>query len=189
MVALRGDIAWRIEPARFPADGGAVRALFEQYARSLDVSLCFQGFDQELATLPGDYATPHGGVWLARAGDAAVACVALRPLAAASAVTPHPAAAAHSHAHRDLEAHPDAEPVAELKRLYVTPQARGAGLGRWLAATALEHARAAGYRRVKLDTLAGMNEARRLYASLGFVPCAPYYPNPLAGVLYFERTL
>jgi GNAT superfamily N-acetyltransferase len=188
-VAPRAEIAWRIEPARFPADGRAVRALFEEYARSLDVSLCFQGFDRELATLPGDYAPPRGGVWLARASDAPVACVALRPLGAASAFTPHPAGRAQSHARRDLEDDPAAEPAAELKRLYGAPQARGAGLGRRLAATALEHARAAGYRRVKLDTLRGMNEARRLYASLGFVPCAPYYPNPLAGVLYFERTL
>jgi GNAT superfamily N-acetyltransferase len=162
-VAGHADAAWRIERARFPADAAVVRALFEHYARSLDVSLCFQGFDQEVATLPGDYAAPGGGVWLARAGDAAVACVALRPI--------------------------EAEPAAELKRLYVQPQARGTGLGRRLAATALEHARMAGYRSVKLDTLSGMNEARRLYASLGFVPCAPYYRNPLAGVLYFERTL
>jgi ribosomal protein S18 acetylase RimI-like enzyme len=164
-----------IAPARTPADFAQARALFEAYAASLGVSLCFQGFDDELAGLPGDYAEPRGGLWLARAAGASssaqpAGCIALRPLA-------HDGEAAASGR------------TAELKRLYVAPAARGTGLGRRLADVALAHARRAGYRSVKLDTLPGMDAARALYASLGFRPCAPYYRNPLDGVLYLELRL
>jgi ribosomal protein S18 acetylase RimI-like enzyme len=157
-----------IRSASSPRDIAHARALFEAYAAQLGVSLCFQGFDEELATLPGDYAPPRGGLWLAGDADAPIGCVALRPL---------------DHA----EAAPGE--AAELKRLYVAPAARGTGLGRRLAQTAIDHARAAGYRAIKLDTLAQMDAARALYADLGFRPCAAYYHNPLGGTLYMELTL
>ena len=153
------------------------RALFEEYAAQLGVSLCFQDFDHELATLPGSYAPPRGGLWLAGAcgDDGTLAgepygCVALRPLE-----------------HEGDE--PAGFDAAEIKRLYVRPVARGTGLGRRLAETALAGARERGYRVVKLDTLAQMDAARALYASLGFRPCAAYYHNPLGGTLYMERML
>ena len=146
------------------------RTLFEAYAAQLGVSLCFQGFDAELASLPGDYAPPRGGLWLAGDADAPIGCVALRPI---------------EHAIDDVAA----GDAAELKRLYVAPAARGSGLGRHLAQTAIEHARNAGYRAIKLDTLARMDAARALYASLGFRPCAAYYHNPLGGTLYMELRL
>jgi ribosomal protein S18 acetylase RimI-like enzyme len=171
----RAHAAFAIAPARTPADLAQARSLFETYAASLGVSLCFQGFDEEVATLPGDYAEPDGGLWLARAVGASGApvmggCIALRMLAGDAADPAH-------------------EATAELKRLYVTPAARGTGLGRALAHVALAHARRAGYHCVKLDTLPGMDAARALYASLGFRPCAPYYRNPLDGVLYLELRL
>jgi ribosomal protein S18 acetylase RimI-like enzyme len=158
-----------IRTARSPRDIAHARALFEAYAAQLGVSLCFQGFDAELAALPGDYAPPRGGLWLAGDADAPIGCVALRPLA-------HAVDAA-------------ADEAAELKRLYVAPQARGSGLGRHLAHAAIEHARRVGYRTIKLDTLAQMDAARALYASLGFRPCAAYYHNPLGGTLYMELRL
>jgi ribosomal protein S18 acetylase RimI-like enzyme len=159
-----------IRTACSPRDIAQARALFEAYAAQLGVSLCFQGFDAELAGLPGDYAPPRGGLWLASAAGAPIGCVALRPLAHAAADDATQAA-------------------AELKRLYVAPQARGSGLGRQLAQTAIDHARSAGYRVIKLDTLAQMDAARALYASLGFRPCAAYYHNPLGGTLYMELSL
>jgi putative acetyltransferase len=155
-----------IRSASSATDIAQARALFRQYEAELGVSLCFQGFDQELASLPGAYAPPRGGLWLAGARDAPCACVALRPLP-----------------------YGDDPQVAELKRLYVQQTARSSGLGRRLTETAIAHARAAGYRAVRLDTLAQMKAARALYAGLGFRPCAAYYDNPLDGTLYMELAL
>lgn len=154
-----------IRDARVPDEMPVVRALFEEYAASLDVDLCFQDFARELAELPGDYAPPRGGLLLAGNGMRAVGCVALRPLAALGSE------------------------VGEVKRLYLRPEARGGGVGRALAEAVIERARAIGYRELKLDTLATMREARALYASLGFRACAPYYRNPLPGVAYMALML
>ena len=158
---------YAVRDAHGGADVAAARALFEEYAASLDVDLCFQNFAQELANLPGDYAPPRGCLLLAEREGRAVGCVALRPLDQGSA----------------------GGPVGEVKRLYVRRGARGAGLGGVLARAVIERARAIGYRELRLDTLATMREARSLYASLGFRPCAPYYRNPLPGVTYMALAL
>ena len=143
-------------------DVDAARTLFNEYAAGLGISLCFQNFDKELNNLPGDYA-PHGGLLLlAKENGNRAGCVALRPLDATA---------------------------CEMKRLYVRPAFRGAGLGGRLAEAAVAHARAAGYRRICLDTLPTMQEARALYASLGFKPSAPYYDNACAGSDCFELKL
>jgi putative acetyltransferase len=149
-------------------DFAQARALFEEYAAWLKVDLCFQGFAEELATLPGAYAPPRGMLVLAGPLDAALGCVALRPLAGDGA---------------------SASSVAEIKRLYVKPVARGTGLGMRLAQTVIDGARAIGYQEIKLDTLAHMAEARSLYAQLGFRECAPYYHNPIPGAVYMSRLL
>ena len=151
-----------IEAAQFPRDLEIVRTLFREYATSLGFDLCFQGFDDELATLPGKYAVPTGGLFLARRLDAAAGCVAFRPL-------------------KDGD--------CEMKRLYVRPAARGEKLGRRLAVHVCEAARAAGYRRICLDTIDSMREAITLYESLGFHEIAPYVFNPIAGAKYFAREL
>jgi ribosomal protein S18 acetylase RimI-like enzyme len=149
-----------IDPAEGAAEMAVVRELFLEYAGWLDFDLCFQDFDQELATLPGAYAPPEGGLWLARVGGAPAGVVGLRPLD---------------------------EGVCELKRLWVRPAFRGHGLGRRLTETAVAAARAAGYRAMRLDTIGSqMQAAGALYRALGFRETAPYYDNPHPEVLYLE---
>jgi putative acetyltransferase len=158
--------------ATSPADIELARTLFVEYAAWLRVDLCFQGFAEELATLPGAYAPPAGRLLLAGEPGSAFGCIALRPLAES------PASARGASA-----------PAGEVKRLYVQPDHRSGGWGYRLAAALIAEARAIGYRELKLDTLEWMTAARSLYGRLGFAPCAPYYPNPLAGVVYMSCLL
>jgi len=158
-----GKPAPAITAASGVRDMATVRDLFLEYAAWLDFDLCFQGFDQELASLPGKYAPPGGGLWLAHIEGALAGVVGLRPL--------------------DEEA-------AELKRLWIRPGFRGHGLGRRLTETAIGAARSAGYRALRLDTIGGlMAEARALYESLGFREIPPYYDNPHPEVSYLELRL
>lgn len=147
-------------------DMNLVRAIFTEYADSLDVDLCFQSFEQELATLPGDYARPGGSLVLALVEGALAGCVALR------AIT-------------DV----DYANAAEMKRLYVRPAFRRLGLGRLLSEAILDRARELGYSCVLLDTLDDMEAARTLYEDLGFEEIPPYYHNPIAGAHYLKVDL
>jgi ribosomal protein S18 acetylase RimI-like enzyme len=144
------------------ADIGGVRELFREYSRSLDVDLCFQNFEAELRSLPGDYAPPTGALFVCGPSDGLAACVAI---------------------------HRWSDDAAEMKRLYVRPAARGRGLGEALTRAALGWAKAAGYRRVVLDTLPSMAAAQQLYERLGFVTTEPYRPNPVPGARYMQRVL
>jgi len=150
--------------ATSPAEVEMMRELFTEYADSLGIDLCFQGFAGELAGLPGMYAPPEGR--LLPAGDAEggriAGCAGLRRLA---------------------------DGVGEMKRLYVRPAFRGRAVGRLLATAILDEARAIGYRRVRLDTLPSMAEAQRLHTSLGFVDIPPYRENPIPGARYLEVAL
>ena len=139
-----------------------VQALFEEYAASLNFGLCFQGFDGELASLPGDYAPPEGRLLLAlRAGEPA-GCGALRKFE---------------------------EGVCEMKRLYVRPRFRGLGIGRTLAETIVSEARKIGYKRMCLDTVPSMQRAQILYQSMGFKDAEPYRHNPVCGTRFMELAL
>lgn len=140
-------------------------ALFREYAASLPFSLCFQGFDEELATLPGKYAPPAGCILLADDGREAVGCIAMRPLAQLG------------------------PGVCEMKRMYVKPSHRGRGIGRLLAEGVLAQARAAGYRVMKLDSESDMAAAVTLYRSLGFKDCERYNDDPHPHTVWMELVL
>jgi putative acetyltransferase len=140
-----------------------VRELFLEYANSLGFSLCFQGFDQELAGLPGKYAPPQGRLLLAELSGKPAGCVALHPL------------------------QPE---IAEMKRLYVRPEFRGKGVGIALMNAILREAKKIGYQRLRLDTIQPlMSDAIAMYRRFGFYEIAPYRPNPIAGTLYMELAL
>jgi carbonic anhydrase len=149
-------------PAISPRDILAVRGLFEQYAASLSIDLCFQNFAQELSSLPGDYSAPRGALFLACADGSPVGCIGLRPFS---------------------------DTVGELKRLYVVPAYRGNGHARALVSLAIAAAKRIGHKELVLDTLASMRPAIALYESFGFQRTDSYYANPLPDVLYFRTLL
>ena len=144
----------------------ATRDIFREYAQGLGVDLCFQNFEAELATMPGEYVPPQGALLLALVDGEVAGCGALRPLPGS-----------------------DYANACEMKRLYVRPAFRQFGLGRMLAQALLDRGLQAGYSAILLDTLDEMEAARGLYASLGFEEIAPYYFNPIAGAHYLKATL
>jgi ribosomal protein S18 acetylase RimI-like enzyme len=148
--------------AETPEQMEEVRGLLREYEASLGVSLCFQGFERELAALPGEYAPPAGRLLLALEAGQAVGCVALRKLD---------------------------EESCEMKRLYLRPEFRGKGAGRWLALVIIGEARKCGYKTMRLDTLPSMREAIALYESLGFKRIEPYCRNPVPGAVFMELGL
>jgi putative acetyltransferase len=144
----------------------ATREIFNEYAAQLGVDLCFQNFEAELASLPGDYAAPRGALLLATVDGEVAGCGALRPLA-------------------DVD-YPNA---CEMKRLFVRPAFRRFGIGRLLAQALMDRGLQAGYSNLLLDTLDDMEAARGLYASLGFEEIPPYYFNPVPGAHYLRAPL
>jgi len=151
-----------VRHATLPQDLDVVRSLFREYSQALGIDLCFQGFEAELAQLPGKYAAPTGRILLAWEGEQAVACVAMRPV-------------------DDIS--------CEMKRLYVRPELRKRQLGRRMVDRILAEAKQAGYRRICLDTMPSMNAAIGLYTDLGFQQIEPYVFNPVEGALFLGREL
>jgi putative acetyltransferase len=155
---------FQIIEAKTPEQIAETRKLFREYESWLGMSLCFQGFEEELATLPGKYAPPNGKLLLAYSDDRLAGCIALRPL-------------------KD-------DGVCEMKRLFVRDGFRGRQIGRHLIERVINEAREIGYSTMRLDThLEKMGKAVELYRSHGFVEIPPYYDNPHAGVLFMSLTL
>ncbi len=144
----------------------ATRKILRDYAASLNVDLCFQDFEAELQSLPGQYEAPSGLLLLALVDGQVAGCVGFRAL-------------------------PDVDyaNACEMKRLYVRPEFRRFGIGRILAQRLIDAAVQAGYSAMLLDTLDDMEAARGLYESLGFEAVPPYYFNPIPGAHYLKVDL
>lgn len=136
--------------------------MLEYAARLPGGDLDSPSFQQELATLPGDYSPPSGALFVAFDGRAALGCAALRSLDAAT---------------------------GEVKRLFVKPAARGRGIGRRLMTAVIRRARRIGFSVLRLDTDFTMHEAKRLYRSLGFVPIAAYHRDSTGRLEFMEMRL
>lgn len=151
-----------IAQVRTKEDIDLVGELFREYAASIGVDLEYQGFRAELETLPGQYAPPSGDLLLAKVNGEVAGCLALRSLT---------------------------QSTLEMKRLYVRPSGRGTGLGKRLVESAISIARRRGYKELRLDTLASMAAAQRLYSTLGFVEIPPYGESFLPGTRFYALSL
>lgn len=139
-----------------------IKELFIEYAKSLGVDLSFQGFEEELKSLPGKYSEPEGSIVLALVGEKPAGCAALRRIT---------------------------EQICEMKRLYVRDEFRGVGLGRELADRIIERAKELDYKYIRLDTLPTMERAQDMYRDMGFYEIEPYIFNPVEGTKYLEKKL
>ena len=156
--------SFRIAPVRTATDLASTLRLFKDYASSLEIDLSYQGFEAEMEAMPGKYAPPAGELLLARdSNNTAVGCVGLRP------IEPHG--------------------CCEMKRLYVSLEVRGFGLGERLVDAVVKEAERIGYREMRLDTLPSMAGAIALYLKLGFEPVEPYYDTPVTGTIFMRRSL
>ena len=145
------------------ADVELARTLFKEYEQSIGVSLCFQNFDHELANLPGDYAPPSGRLLVIRVADQVAGCIALRKVD---------------------------DNTCEMKRLYLRPGFRGRRLGEPIVANVIHEAKTIGYLKMRLDTMPGrMDQAIKLYRSIGFKEIPAYYNSPFTDTLYMELDL
>jgi len=138
------------------------KSLFLEYAESLDFSLCFQNFDNELANIPSQYSPPNGHLFLALSENEPIGCVGVRSFE---------------------------KDICEMKRLYVKPEYRGKGAGKELAVSAIKSGKELGYEYMRLDTLSSMETANQLYKSLGFIEIKSYRDNPIDGAIYMELNL
>jgi GNAT superfamily N-acetyltransferase len=151
-----------ISPARTKTELISLAALLRAYAGALNIDRGPQGFEHELAALPGPYAPPGGELLLAKRGDHVLGCIGLKPLAPGT---------------------------AEIKRLFVREQARGLGVGKALIEAIIRTARELGYAEIKLDTLPQMQSAIALYQAAGFMPIAPYGSHAYPGLVCFGKSL
>lgn len=160
---MENKVKYEIIEAETPHDIAAAKELFLEYQKWLNVSLCFQDFETELATLPGKYGRPKGRLFLVRSGDDYKGCIGLREIA---------------------------EGVCEMKRLYIKPELRGFGIGKDLVDLVITEAKQIGYKSMRLDTIKEkMPNAVDIYEKFGFKKIEAYYDNPNPHTLYMELEL
>ncbi len=152
----------KIIQATTPEQLETARNLFREYQQFLNVDLCFQGFEEELASLPGKYAAPYGEILLAEFDGKMAGCVAVRAIKG---------------------------DICEMKRLYVKDEFRGLSIGKKLAEEIIKKAKQLNYKKMQLDTLERLQAAMGIYQQLGFKKISPYYANPLDEVVYWELDL
>lgn len=152
----------KIIQAITPQQIDTARSLFREYQQFLNVDLCFQGFEDELASLPGKYAAPDGAILLAEFDGKIAGCVAVRSIK---------------------------DEICEMKRLYVKDEFRGLAIGKKLAQEIIKTAKELNYKKMQLDTLERLQAAMGIYQQLGFQKISPYYANPLDEVVYWELDL
>ena len=179
----------QIRGAAEESDYQVVRELFSEYAASLGFGLEFQDFETELASLPGEYSPPGGCVLLAEVGGEAMTPTVGSGTASASAESATPVRDGRRATVGCVALRPFSPGVCEMKRLYVRSDRRGLGIGLALSRAVIEQARKRGYGRMRLDTVASMVEATRLYETLGFREIRPYRHNPVPGARFFELDL
>jgi putative acetyltransferase len=152
----------RVREVDAPDDIAAVRELILAHVQARATTPGVEYMRADAMSLPGRFSAPRGGLWLARAGDVAAGCVALRPLD---------------------------DSAAEVKRMYVDPAWRGRGVGRALLLALVAGARARGYQVLRLGTLHDMTHAQALYQSFGFVPIERYRPDELIDTRFYQLIL
>lgn len=161
---MQSQNPFQISSAETASDLSEIKRMFRAYVDWLDIDLTYQGFEEELAGLPGKYADPFGALFIARNNSGnALGCVGLRPIAV--------------------------EGICEMKRLYVSPDGRGLGIGAALVNQVVDTARTAGYQRMRLDTLPTMTGAIKLYTRAGFNQISAYYDTPVKETVFFEKVL
>ena len=136
--------------------------LFSEYANSLNISLDFQNFNEELNIINAMYGSPTGCLLLVYDKEQAIACAAYRKIG---------------------------EGICELKRMYIKPDFRIQGIGQQLVELLCNKAKQNGYFLMRLDTLDSMLPALSLYRKNGFKEIEAYYHNPNEGVVYMEKQL
>lgn len=153
----------KISHVRNEQDIETARTLFREYEDKMGLDLCFQGFEAELASLPGNYAEPSGRLLIATTDDAVAGCIALKMI--------------------DQE-------TCEMKRLYVREEFRGQRIGIALIERLITDAREIRYKRLRLDTFPPiMSKAVELYRSYGFREIPPYTTDPHPDLLFMDLAL
>jgi GNAT superfamily N-acetyltransferase len=138
------------------------KSLFQQYAKSLDFDLSFQGFSDELENINKQYNKPTGALILATDRGMAIGCTGIRALS---------------------------DETAELKRMFVLPGYRGSKVGHKMLTFAIHTSKELGYKSIRLDTLPGMAAAIKLYMEFGFENILPYRFNPFPEAVFMEKKL